>query len=240
MSLVKALFLFAITEGSLQMNHNSSCLHRTLQFSKHFGIHYLEGLGLIKKKKIIFGKTIPRKRSRRESACSCSLRFIYEICIFGTSWTGCGGGSPKLGGNSWQGGMVQGKRQSYLEARYRWEALALGGAVQACSAPELVDLEAADNRPKCHPPERSLKPNRWKWTREIFQIKDSRARNGSRSRKQNQNEAIIMEEDSQKERTDGKGMEGTWAQTVLRHWCTGFCCHSPFLQHSCHPAQSPP
>lgn len=50
MSLVKALFLFAITEGSLQMNHNSSCLHRTLQFSKHFGIHYLEGLGLIKKK----------------------------------------------------------------------------------------------------------------------------------------------------------------------------------------------
>lgn len=64
MSLVKALFLFAITEGSLQMNHNSSCLHRTLQFSKHFGIHYLEGLGLIKKKNY-FWKNNPKKEKQK-------------------------------------------------------------------------------------------------------------------------------------------------------------------------------
>lgn len=65
MSLVKALFLFAITEGSLQMNHNSSCLHRTLQFSKHFGIHYLEGLGLIKKKKLFLEKQSQEREAEK-------------------------------------------------------------------------------------------------------------------------------------------------------------------------------
>ena len=49
MSLVRALFLLAITEIFFQMKHNNWCLHSTLQFSEHLCIYYSQDLGLIKK-----------------------------------------------------------------------------------------------------------------------------------------------------------------------------------------------